>query len=203
MPSDLQNALSDAASELESFAGECFSVGSVRFKAWPVSNFSVAELGVNLIEVATGKNTTTDEGKLEIYSGLIRASQDNIDRLKVTVPGMIKMLEAGHWLGCPPPGYLHFGPRVNEEYRFAHTQRIEKGPDAVFIRRAWEMKLEGHEDYIILRDLARMGFHISKQKLNKMWRNPFYCGVSTNKLLDGRIVKGGWEKMVWQKILAQ
>jgi hypothetical protein len=43
MPSDLQNALSDAASELESFAGECFSVGSVRFKAWPVSNFSVAE----------------------------------------------------------------------------------------------------------------------------------------------------------------
>ena len=159
----------------------------------------VDELGVNLIEVATGKNTTTDEGKLEIYSGLIRASQDNIDRLKVTVPGMIKMLEAGHWLGCPPPGYLHFGPRVNEEYRFAHTQRIEKGPEAVFIRRAWEMKLEGHEDYIILRDLARMGFHISKQKLNKMWRNPFYCGVSTNKLLDGRIVKGSWEKMVSEK----
>lgn len=159
----------------------------------------VDELGVNLIEVATGKNTTTDEGKLEIYSGLIRASQDNIDRLKVTVPGMIKMLEAGHWLGSPPPGYLHFGPRVNEEYRFAHTQRIEKGPNAVFIRRAWEMKLEGHEDYIIIRDLAKMGFHISKQIINKMWRNPFYCGVSTNKLLEGRIVKGNWEKMVSEK----
>ena len=43
MPSDLQNALADAASELESFAGEWFAVGASRFKAWPVSNFSVTD----------------------------------------------------------------------------------------------------------------------------------------------------------------
>lgn len=43
MPSDLQNALMDAASELESFAGEWFAVGASRFKAWPVSNFAVTD----------------------------------------------------------------------------------------------------------------------------------------------------------------
>ena len=41
MPTDLQNTLADAASELESFAGEWFALGASRFRAWPVSNFSV------------------------------------------------------------------------------------------------------------------------------------------------------------------
>lgn len=159
----------------------------------------VDELGVHLIEVATGKNTMTEEGKLEIYSGLIRASQDNLDRLKVTVPGMIKMLENGHWLGNPPPGYIHFGPRVKDHSRFAPVQRIEKGPDSIYIRRAWEMKLQGTSDYIILRRLSEMGFVIHKAKLNKMWRNPFYCGISTNKLLNGRIIQGNWEKTITEK----
>ncbi len=159
----------------------------------------VDELGVHLIEVATGKNTMTEEGKLQIYSGLIRASQDNLDRLKVTVPGMIKMLENGHWLGNPPPGYIHFGPRVKDHSRFAPVQRIEKGPDNIYIRRAWEMKLQGTSDYIIIRKLSEMGYVIHKNKLNKIWRNPFYCGISTNKLLNGRIIQGNWEKTITEK----
>ena len=156
----------------------------------------VENLGVHLIEVATGKNTLTEEGKLEIYNGLIRASQDNIDRLKVTIPGMIKMLENGHWLGNPPPGYIHFGPKVKDPSRYAPTQRIEKGPDAVFIRRGWDMKLTGMGDHLIVARLSQMGYVITKQKLSEIWRNPFYCGVSANKLLNGRVVKGNWERMV-------
>ncbi len=159
----------------------------------------VDELGVHLIEVATGKNTMTEEGKLEIYSGLIRASQDNLDRLKVTVPGMIKMLENGHWLGNPPPGYIHFGPRVKDHSRFAPVQRIEKGPDNDYIRKAWEMKLQGVSDYMIIHKLSLMGYTIHKNKINKMWRNPFYCGISTNKLLNGRIIQGNWEKTITEK----
>ena len=159
----------------------------------------VDELGVHLIEVATGKNTMTEEGKLEIYRGLIRASQDNIDRLKVTVPGMIKMLEAGHWLGTPPPGYIHFGPRVKDHARFAPTQRIEPGKDFPFVRRGWDMKLKDQSDNIIIYELKRLGYKISPQKLSKIWRNPFYCGVSTNKLLNGRVIKGNWQSMVTEK----
>lgn len=159
----------------------------------------VDELGVHLIEVATGKNTMTEEGKLEIYSGLIRASQDNLDRLKVTVPGMIKMLENGHWLGNPPPGYIHFGPRVKDHSRFAPVQRIEKGPDNHYIRMAWEMKLNAVSDYLIIHKLSQMGYVIHKNKINKMWRNPFYCGISTNKLLNGRIIQGNWEKTITEK----
>ena len=159
----------------------------------------VDELGVHLIEVATGKNTMTEEGKLEIYSGLIRASQDNLDRLKVTVPGMIKMLENGHWLGNTPPGYVHYGPRVKDHSRFSPVQKVEKGPDAIFIRKAWEMKLTNMSDASIIKKLATMNYTIQAQTLSKLWRNPFYCGVSTNKLLNGRVVKGNWEKLVTEK----
>src|ERR1700752_168719 len=59
----------------------------------------VDELGVNLIEISTGKNTITQEGRLEIYRGLITASQENLDRLKVTIPGMIAFSKQGNRLG--------------------------------------------------------------------------------------------------------
>lgn len=29
-----------------------------------------------------------------------------------------------------------------------------------------------------------------------MWRNPFYCGVQTNKFLDGEVIKDNWKSMV-------
>ena len=103
----------------------------------------IDDLGVNLIEVATGKNTCTAEGKLEIYTGLIRAKQDNIDRLKVTIPGMKKHLEKGNCLGRPPIGYVIYGPRVKNHKYFSPIQKIEKSELASKIRIALDLKLQG------------------------------------------------------------
>lgn len=159
----------------------------------------VEELGVHIIEVSTGKNTMTEEGKLEIYSGLIRSRQDNLDRLKVTVPGMIKMLQAGHALGRPPRGYVHFGPRVKDHAFFAPVQRIEQSDEAPVIRKAWEMKMQGMSDNLIQPKLEALGVKLTRQQLSKMWRNPFYCGVNMNKLLGDHIVKGNWKPIVTEK----
>jgi hypothetical protein len=40
---------------------------------------------------------------------------------------------------------------------------------------------------------------ISKQRMSEMWRNPFYCGISTHRMLDGKVVKGKWEKLISEK----
>ena len=40
---------------------------------------------------------------------------------------------------------------------------------------------------------------ISKQRMSEMWRNPFYCGISTHRMLDGKVVKGKWEKLIPEK----
>jgi site-specific DNA recombinase len=159
----------------------------------------VDELGVHLIEVTTGKNTMTEEGKLEIYQGLIRSRQDNLDRLKVTVPGMKKMLQAGHALGRVPKGYVHYGPRVKDIKYFAPTQRIEFSDEAPMIRKAWDWKLQGVSCVMIRSKLEELSVKMSKQQISKMWRNPFYCGVNTNKLLGEDIVEGNWPRMVTEK----
>jgi predicted site-specific integrase-resolvase len=157
----------------------------------------VDELGVHLIEVSTGKNTTTPEGKLEIFSSLLRASQDNLDRLKVTIPGMKTLLKKGNNLGRVPIGYVLFGPRVKNPHFFRPQQKIEKCKDtSAAIRLAWDLKLKVYPDYQIKEQLEEIGVKVTMQLLSKMWRNPFYCGVNTNKLLGENIVKGNWDPFV-------
>lgn len=47
----------------------------------------------------------------------------------------------------------------------------------------------------ILLKLANRGEIIQPQKISVIWRNPFYCGKLTNKLLD-EPVKGNWPSIV-------
>ncbi len=156
----------------------------------------VDQLGVNLIEIVSGKSTETEDGKLEIYRGLIAAKQENIDRLKITIPGMIKFLEEGNWLGVVPRGYDHFGPRVKGA-KYSIEQRIIINKEGSLLKLAWQWKLQGERDCFIAPKLEEMGLSkVTKQFLSQMWRNPFYCGVLVNQMLNGRVVQGKWEKMV-------
>lgn len=160
-----------------------------------LANELVEGLGVNLIEVSTGKNTLTEEGKLEIFSSLIKANQENLDRLKVTIPGMKSLLKAGGWLGNVPLGYDMFGPRVKDRKFYNEKQEIKINATGEKLRFAWQWKLQGLKDFEIIAKLAAMGVKISKQRLSNIWRNPFYCGILINKMLD-EPVQGKWEKIV-------
>lgn len=57
---------------------------------------------VNLIETTTGKNTFTEVGELDLYSSLIEARRETLNKLDMTIPGMRKFLEAGNWLAMYP-----------------------------------------------------------------------------------------------------
>ncbi|MBN4052340.1 recombinase family protein [Sphingobacteriaceae bacterium AH-315-L07] len=156
----------------------------------------VEKLGVHLIEVSTGKSTVTNRGRYEIYESLNRAFLENIERLEQTGPGMKSFLEAGNRLGNVPKGYDHYGPRVKDITKIREEQKIVLNDVGKIIQKAWKWKLQGERDYIILPKLQLLGVTLSKQNLCAMWRNPFYCGVSSHKMLDGKVVEGNWEKMV-------
>jgi hypothetical protein len=81
-------------------------------------------MGVNIIEVSTGKNTITEVGKMEIFDALIQAKKENINKLASTVPGMIRFLEGGGWLGTVPRGYSQTGPRAKTKEKFSEKQVI-------------------------------------------------------------------------------
>lgn len=153
----------------------------------------VDKYGVHLIEASTGLSTETDDGKLAIYAKVLDARRDNVNRLKLTLPGMKSFLEEGNWLGNVPRGYDHFGPRAKGKY--SETQKITLNAEGKLLQKAWEWKLNGERDFIIIEKLDVLGLKIRKQQLSEMWRNPFYCGINTNSLLD-EPVQGSWEKMV-------
>ena len=165
-----------------------------------IVNDLVERLGVHLIEVNSGIDTTTDEGKLNIYSRLIEARRENQTRLKFTIPGMRKFVKSGHYLGKVPIGYDHWGPRVVDPAKRGITQRIVINETGMKLRKAWEWKLQRVDDVEIIKRLDLLGVKITKQNISSMWRRAFYCGIQTNAFLDGNPIKGKWEPLISEEI---
>lgn len=153
-------------------------------------------LGVHLIEVSTGDDTSTERGKLAVYNKLLKAREETLNKLDVSVPGMRKFLESGNWLGNVPRGYDQYGPRVKDISKIRRTQEIRLNGEGRILQKAWVWKLEGEKDIVIMKRLALMGMVVTKQQISKMWRNPFYCGICAHNMLNGKVVHGRWEKMV-------
>ena len=152
--------------------------------------------GVHLIEVTSGLNTTTETGEYEIMKLLLDAKKENSSRLEFTLPGMTKFVKNGNKLGKAGRGYDHYGPRVINPAFYSRTQRIEINNEGKLLKKAWKWKLLGTLDFEIRKKLEMYGLKITKQSMSDMWRNPFYCGIQNNSLLDGNPVKGNWRPLV-------
>ena len=159
----------------------------------------IHQLGVHLIEISSGKNTFTARGEAEIMDLLIQARVENIARLEHTLPGLISHVKNGLWLGKAPKGYTHVGKKVKNENNIGGVQKISLNEDGKILQMAWQWKLQGEPDSLILVKLDKLGVNVSKQFLSAMWRNPFYCGISTHNFLKGNAIKGKWEVMVSPK----
>lgn len=159
-------------------------------------NTLVEDLGVHLIEVCSGNSTTTERGKVAIYESLMHSHKENLEKKEIVIPSMIASLKAGNWTGIVPLGYDHYGRKVRDERRFSFRQRIEVNKDGELLQEAWQWKATGlYSDSQIIQKLAVRGLTISKQKLSQIWRNPFYCGIIINRLLD-EPVQGNWQPLV-------
>ena len=157
------------------------------------------ELGVNLVEVSTGKDTTTERGKLEIIESLLYARKENLERMEITLPGLKNFVEKGFWLGTAARGYDHYGPRVKDPKLFAPEQKILINDEGRILQKAWKWKLKGEPDYLIIDKMKKLGLKMSKQAVSAMWRNPFYCGINAHSFLEGKAIEGNWPAIVSKK----
>lgn len=155
----------------------------------------VEKMGVHLIETSTGLCTDNEYDKLEIYKKLLDAKKENLERLKITIPGMITLLKNGGWLGRAPRGYIVKGKKVTDYSRMQSTQEVVMTEEGKHLIKAWQWKLSGERDYVIIANLKILGVKMSKQAVSEMWRKPFYCGVTVNSLLD-EPARGKWSPMI-------
>lgn len=166
-----------------------------------IVNELVTKNRVHLIEAMSGLSTVTDRGMVDIMERLIDSRKENLVKQEVVIPGMKTFLSKGNILGRCPIGYDHYGPRVKNSKFLSKEQKIVINQDGILLREMFKLKLTGnYSDVEILKNLRKKGLSISKQKLSRIWRNPFYCGMSVNQLLDKEeSIEGKWEGLVSRK----
>lgn len=153
-------------------------------------------LGVHLVETSSGNNTNTERGKIAIYESLFHAYKENVERKEIIIPAMKNFVKKGGRFGIAPQGYDHYGPRVKREGFLSAKQKFLINKEGEVLKKAWEWKASGlYNDIQIIDKLAALGVVLIPQKISKFWRNPFYCGISVNRLVNEPI-QGSWEPLV-------
>ena len=138
-------------------------------------------------------DTESPTGSMMEDFQLLISKADNDLRRSKCVAGQIARLREGYWITRAPMGY-----------KWDRNNRIvvideEKGP---LVRKLFMMK---YNDPSLTWEEIRMkmvkkGLRLSKQTVSNMIRNPFYCGMIANKLLEGEVVKGKHKALISKEV---
>ena len=151
--------------------------------------------GVYLIAVTQPIDTTNPGGVFQQNMQLLFSEYDNMLRRQRTISGIKEKLERGIWCIKPPMGYS-----VLKENGVRKIVVNETGKK---LRKAFQWKAQGMKNEAILEKLQAMGVRIYKQKLSQIFSNPFYCGIISNQMLEGKLVEGTHEKLITQEVFLQ
>lgn len=135
-----------------------------------------------------------DMGVMFARSYVLQLS-DNIKRSKE------QAAKNGTWLGLAPTGYMH---DLNEKGEKTIVFDLERAP---FIRKLFELYAAGNYSLIKLREEAKkMGLRTKKgqplaiSQINKILKNPFYCGVSDTKY---GLIEHHYERLISPELFRQ
>jgi len=148
--------------------------------------------GIHIIAVTEPIDTSNSSGVLFQEMQLIFAKWDNVQRQQVTHDGLKRKYEQGEWCIPAPIGY--------DTVRINNVRKIVLNENGKKLRKAWEWKLEGYKNEEIILMLEKIGIKTYKQRLYKIFKNPFYCGLIAHGILDGKVVEGKHEPMVSKEV---
>jgi site-specific DNA recombinase len=144
--------------------------------------------GIHIIAVTEPVDTSHSSGVLMQDFQLLFAKWDNVQRQQIFHDGLKKKYKNGIWCIPAPIGYDTI--KINGERKIVLNEYGKK------LRKAWEWKLQGYKNEEIIKMLAKIGVKTYKQRIYKIFKNPFYCGLIAHGILDGEVVEGQHEPMV-------
>ncbi|MEK6614955.1 MAG: recombinase family protein [Bacteroidota bacterium] len=144
--------------------------------------------GVSVFAVTQPTDTANPSGVLHQNIQLLFSEYDNQLRKQKAMAGMKEKFEKGIWVVKPPQGYDII--RVNDDRKIVLNEEGKK------IKKAWDWKLSGMKNEAIVDKLRAMGVNMYKQQIHKIFMNPFYCGMISHGMLNGRVIEGVHEQMV-------
>jgi site-specific DNA recombinase len=138
--------------------------------------------GVDVFAVTQPTDTSNPSGVLHQSMQLLFSEFDNKLRSQRVVAGMREKFMQGIWSVKPPQGY--------DTVKINGTRKIVINEEGKKIKFAFEWKVQGMKGEEIIEKLKAMGVKMYKQQLHKIFINPFYCGIISHGMLNGKIVDG-------------
>jgi site-specific DNA recombinase len=148
--------------------------------------------GIQLIAVTQPADTSTASGKLQQNIQFVFSEFDNAQRREKCVAGMRDSLLRGEWCVNVTTGYSII--------RKDGVKSIVVNEQGKLIRRAFHWKAEGMSTADIRRRLQAQGLKLYEQRLSQIFRNIFYCGLISHRLIGDRIVQGKHEAMISREL---
>ncbi len=150
--------------------------------------------GINVISVTQPMDTKTSTGTFFQNLNLLFSKYDNDQRTEKTKTGMKQRLLQGFYIGNAPIGYKNARDAQNRPI-------LIHGENAKFVHKAFEWKAnENLSNVEIIRRLKNYGVNLNPPRLTIMFKNPVYCGLISNSLLDGKVVKGNHKPIVSKQL---
>ncbi len=146
------------------------------------------KLNIEVKNVQTNYDTKTAQGRFMQGVELLNARYDNDCKRNVTVDNTLNALMKGRWVAKPPLGY--------HQETTKESQIITINKEGKLLQKAFIWKSEGKNNVSIIASLKKEGLEICKQKLTKIFKNPFYAGYMAHKMLEGEVVKGNHPAIV-------
>lgn len=151
---------------------------------------------IMILSVANPVDTFTPEGKFSQNIQFIVSEFDNDQRRLKCGNGMRDMLLAGYWPGRAPNGY--------DQRMEKHVQYITVNETGKILRKAFHWKAENkYTNLEIIAKLKALGVRMTKSRLTLMFKNPFYCGIISHNMLQGKLVEGKHEKLISKELFMQ
>lgn len=140
-------------------------------------------MGIIVLSAMSNYNPKTAAGKFCQRMELATANFENEEKAQTTKDLSRAALLKGRWVGKDPRGY--------DQKTTKKQQTITINKEGEFIKKAFEWKAdEKLTNQEIIQRLAKLGYHITKQKLSEVLKNPFYCGKMVHNFLNGEVVNG-------------
>lgn len=159
------------------------------------------EKGIKVHAATQGADDETPSGRMTQKMYLMFAEMENEQRREKVIEGQKNKLRKGEWIAIPALGYEKKYVTGKKEHDHDKPQCFidEKGQ---LLRQAFYWKdRENISNVEVIERLKKMGLALTPSQLTRVFRNPFYCGYITSRLLDdGELFKGKHEPLVGEEI---
>lgn len=156
---------------------------------------------IKIFSINHPSDTDTATGKMQQNMQFVFAQYDNDLKREKIISNGVSMLMDGWWCTKAPIGYDQITRHKRYNTDLPQRQIITINEKGKLIRKAFLWKaIDKLSNAEILKKLEALGLKLDKKRLDKIFKNPFYCGLLSHNWLNGKLIEGNHEKLISKEI---